>query len=163
MYAKWISEELLCTAVPYEELKEVKISEYDLIIFGSRIHAGKVDGFRKFKRQLEGNTTKLIVFATGATPAKAKDVIDKIWKSSFSKEELSEIPHFYMQTGLNYERMGAGDRLIMKALAKVLRNKKEKDSEEKGCEQAIKNSYDISSREFITPLIDYIGNNKIFQ
>jgi len=61
-----------------------------------------------------------------------------------------------MQSGLNYSKMGVGDYLIMKALAKMLSSKKDKNSEEAGCEQAIGSSYDISSREYIAPLIQFI-------
>ncbi|ABX41379.1 flavodoxin domain-containing protein [Lachnoclostridium phytofermentans] len=156
-YAKWISDELDCPAVSYEDLKTVNISEYDIIIFGSRIHAGRVDGLSKFKKQLEENDNKkLVVFATGATPAAAKDEIENIWKTTFPTEEQLKTPHFYMQAGLSYEKMGVGDCFIMKALAKFLSEKNSKNSVENGCEQAIRNSYDISSKEYIDPLISYI-------
>ena len=68
----------------------------------------------------------IIVFASGGTPSAAEDVINKIWKASFSDEELNKIPHFYMQSGLNYGKMGMADRLIMKTLAKMLNRKKDK-------------------------------------
>lgn len=156
-YAKWISKELTCPDVSYEDLKSVILSDYDIIIFGSRIHAGRVDGLSKFKKQLsERDNKKLVVFATGATPANALEVIGKIWKSSFPTEEELKTPHFYMQAGLIYEKMGAGDRFIMKTLAKFLSSKNNKNSVENGCEQAIRNSYDISSIEYIDPLINYI-------
>lgn len=157
MYAKWISEGLDCPAVSYEDLKSVHLSEYDIIIFGSRIHAGRVDGLSKFKKQLEEeDNKKLVVFATGATPANAREEIENVWKTTFPTEEQLKTPHFYMQAGLSYEKMGVGDRFIMKTLAKFLSEKSSKDSVQSGCEQAIRNSYDISSREYINPLIKYI-------
>lgn len=156
-YATWISNELACPAVSYEDLKSITIFEYDIIIFGSRIHAGRVDGLSKFKKQLtERDIQKLVVFATGATPANALEVIENIWKTSFPAEEEIKTPHFYMQSGLNYEKMGAGDRIIMKTLAKFLSNNRNKNSVENGCEQAIQNSYDISSIEYIYPLVNYV-------
>jgi hypothetical protein len=92
-----------------------------------------------------------------------KDVIDSIWKSSFSETELDKIPHFYMQGGLNYEKMDIADRLVMKTLAKMLKIKANKNSTEKGTEQAISRSYDNSSREQITPLIQYIKAQEIIE
>ena len=61
-----------------------------------------------------------------------------------------------MQGGLNYEKMGILGRMIMKILAKILSRKKDKSSDEAGFEQAIGSSYDISSREYIAPLIQFI-------
>lgn len=44
----------------------------------------------------------------------------------------------------------------MKTLTKMLSNKNDKDLVEAGCEQAIAHSYDISSREYITPLLKFL-------
>jgi menaquinone-dependent protoporphyrinogen IX oxidase len=154
-YAEWIADELKCDIFDYESVSLTSISKYNLIIYGSRIHAGKVDGLRKIKALFENNRN-IIVFATGGTPSAAEDTINTIWKTSFSEDELIKIPHFYMQGGLNYEKMSVVDRLIMKTLAKILSGKKDKNSDEIGCEQAIGSSYDISSREYISPLVQYV-------
>lgn len=52
--------------------------------------------------------------------------------------------------------MKTGDKLIMKALAKMLSVKKDKNSSESGCEQAIGSSHDISCKEYIAPLLEHI-------
>lgn len=156
-YAEWIAEELGCTTMPYEGLSTISISECDMVIFGSRTHAGKIDDLKKFKKHFtETSTPKLIVFATGATPANAEDLINEMWKNNFSEEELLAIPHFYMQSGLNYEKMGMGDRMIMKMFAKMMSGKKEKSEEEAEMGEAIQESYDISSKECIVPLVNFV-------
>lgn len=156
-YAEWIAEELNCDISNYENFSQSSIAEYDCVIYGSRIHAGKVDGIKKIKALFAGNVrSKLVIFATGGTPLAAEDVIDTIWQASFSEEELKTIPHYYMQGGLNYEKMGIVDRLIMKTLAQMLSRKNVKNSVEAGCEQAIGSSYDISSRKYIAPLVQFV-------
>lgn len=156
-YAEWIAEELKCDISNYKNFSQSSIAEYDFVIYGSRIHAGKIDGLKKVKGLFTGNTKpKLVIFATGATPSAVKDAINTIWKTNFSEEEMKTIPHFYMQSGLNYEKMGIGDRLIMKTVAKMLSRKKNKSSEEAGFEEAILGSYDSSSREYIVPLINFV-------
>lgn len=156
-YAEWIAEELSCDCFDYEKTSKSILQKYNYIIFGSRIHAGKIDGLKKFKSEYVDNTmSKLLVFATGGTPQIEKNVIDSIWKASFSEIDLENIPHFYMQGGLNYEKMGFADRMVMKSLAKMLKMKANKNSVENGTEQAIGSSYDCSSREQIMPLIQYI-------
>jgi len=61
-----------------------------------------------------------------------------------------------MQGGLSYEKMSFPDRTVMKMMSKVLDKKKDKDSTEEGFAQAIKSSYDISSKEYAEPLIKWI-------
>ena len=103
-YAEWIAEELKCDILDYKNLSRSSIAEYDFVIYGSRVHAGKIDGIKKIKALFSDNEmSKLIIFATGATPLEVEDVINTIWKSNFSNEELKIISHFYMQGGLNYE------------------------------------------------------------
>lgn len=156
-YAEWIAEELKCDILDYKNFLKSSIAEYDFVIYGSRIHAGKIDGIKKIKALFSDNEIpKLIIFATGATSLAAEDAINTIWQSNFSNDELKIIPHFYMQGGLNYETMGVLDRMIMKTLAKFLSSKKDKSSDEEGFEQSIGSSYDISSREYIAPLIQFL-------
>ena len=156
-YAKWIQEAIRCDILDFQNISRSPLLAYDLIIYGSRIHAGKIDGLKKIKAFLVNNKiAALVVFATGGTPIEVEDVINSMWKASFTEDELDTIPHFYMPAGLNYENMGFSDKLIMKALAKMLKNKNDKDSVEAGCEQAIGHSYDISSREYITPLLEFL-------
>ncbi len=156
-YAEWIQEATKFDILNYDNASKVSLSTYNLVIFGSRIHAGRIDGLKKIKALLLDNeNAQLVVFATGGTPIAAEGVISSMWKASFTEEELHVIPHFYMPAGLNYENMNLGDKLIMKALAKMLANKKDKNSVESGCEQAIGASYNISSREYISPLLEYI-------
>lgn len=56
--------------------------------------------------------------------------------------------------------MNGEDLLMMKLLAKMLSRKNNKSKEEDCCEQAIGSSYDISSVEYIEPLIKFMKNKK---
>ena len=151
-YAEWIAEELKCEAVPLG----TKVADYDKIIFCSYIHAGFINRLKKIKT-LYGN--RLIVAATGATPAAAENVINKIWTENLTGAELESIPHFYLQAGLNYEKMGFWDRTVMKLVAKMVSGKKGDNDVETGALEAMQNSHDISSREFIMPLVEYVNNS----
>lgn len=160
-YATWIANQLEWEMVSIEDFYNKSVEVYDCIIFGSRVHAGKVDGLKKVKALIRGNAKrKLIVFATGGTPIAVTDRINQIWEASFTSEELEQIPHFYMQSGLNYDEMGTTDRVIMKALARFLGKKEHKNQEDVGCEQAIGSSYDISDELYSEPLIAYVKQNR---
>lgn len=102
-----------------------------------------------------------IVFATGATPNEATEIVDNVWKTNFTDEEKEIIPHFYMQSGICYERMKFPDKMIMKMVASMLSKKQDKDEYDKGFEQALKESFDISSKEYAMPLIEYLKGLEI--
>jgi menaquinone-dependent protoporphyrinogen IX oxidase len=157
-YADWIAEELNCNVLPYNDMPNTVINANDIVIFGSRVHAGKVEHLDKVKSRF-GNQHNLIVFATGGTPASEVTTIEKIWKGNFTDTEMKLIPHFYIQSGVNYEKMGLVDRGIMKIAAGIMSIKKDKSDSEAGFEQAIQNSYDVSSREYIMPLVRFVRNN----
>lgn len=156
-YAKWIAEELDC---PIMELKDVSartMSGYDTVIFGGRFHAGLVDGLKKAKEIFtESTAAAFIVFATGATPNTATEIIEDAWKNNLTSDELGKIPHFYMQGGLRYEKMPFGDKLMMKVFATMVKRKKEKSEYETALAQALGNSYDLSSKEYIKPLVSCV-------
>lgn len=156
-YAQWIAEELDCEIMDLKTVSAKKMSEYDAVIFGGRLHAGFVDGLKKVKQLFgESHAAKLVVFATGATPNTALEIIEESWKNNFTPEELERIPHFYMQSGLRYEKMPFGDKLMMKVFAVMVNRKKNKGEYEKAMEQALTDSYDLSSREYIAPLVSYV-------
>jgi menaquinone-dependent protoporphyrinogen IX oxidase len=153
-YADWIAEEICCDVIPYNDFHKIIINADDLVIFGSRIHAGKVEHLDKIKPRFDKQN--LIIFATGGTPASEADVIEKIWSNNITNTDLKLIPHFYMQSGLDYEKMGFVDKSIMKIAAKLMNRKKDKTDAEAGFEQAMKSSYDISSRDCIMPLVEFV-------
>ena len=152
-YAQWIGEKLQCDAIDYKDIKKVDLNDYEIIIFGSRIHAGIIDGLKQFRSLIKESNSRLIVFATGATPNQATEEIGKIPENNALDQS---IPFFYMQAGLCYEKMGFADKTIMKMLSKMLEKQKNKSSFDEGMKNAISSSYDNSSREYIMPLADYV-------
>lgn len=152
-YAKWISEEIECDVVNISNIQNVNFKNYDIVIYGSRIHAGRIDGLERIKKLNLGN--KLIIFATGANP-KENNSIQEVWKNNLSEVELKTIKHFYIPAGLNYEKMGFLDKTIMKMASIMLEKKNDKSEEDIGIQNSIKKSYDISDKSRIKPLIDYI-------
>lgn len=152
-YANWISEEIDCEVTNISNIRSINFETYDLIIFGSRIHAGKIDGLDKIKKLHLENP--LIIFATGATP-KETDSIEKVWKNNLSEAECKNIKHFYIPAGLKYEKMGFLDKIMMKVASIMLEKKKDKSQEDIGMQNSIRKSYDISNKSRIEPLVTYI-------
>ncbi len=157
-YAEWIGEELSCEVVDVNDSGKVSFKDFDLIIYGEFINAGKLSGIKKIKSLSEEGKCKLVVFATGASPAELHDYIEDMWRGNNIDDKT---PHFYMQAGICYEKMDLFTRLIMKLFAKMMKKKKDKNQTETGKADALQNSFDISSREFIKPLVEYVGGNSL--
>ena len=162
-YAEMIAEEVECTLLDFSDVNSKIMSEFDTVVYGSRLHAGNIDGYKKAKVMFDKSTAKQFVsFVTGATPAKAEDIINDLWKNNLSNDEMESIPHFYMQSGLCYEKMCFADKTMMKMAAVMMKNKKDKTDHEKGFEEAISKSYDISSKEYIKDIVALLKNKLNF-
>ena len=156
-YAEKIADRVEGSLVEYKDVTVEMMSQYDVVIYGGGIYAGKVNGLNKVKELFDNSLAgEFIVFATGGTPNEVTQEIDKIWKNNLTEKELISLPHFYMQGGICYEKMSVSDRAIMKMVAKALGKKKTENSIEEGFKRAIENSYNITSSEYIEPLVDYL-------
>ncbi len=158
-YAQIVAEQAGCELLELKKATPKALAGYELIVFGSRFFAGTVDGLKKARELFEASkATEFVVFATGATPNEAADIVNDVWKNNFSSEELEAIPHFYMQSGICYEKMPFAEKMMMKMAAKMMKNQKEKDEMGQGFEEALKGSFDISSEEYAQPLVEYLKN-----
>lgn len=156
-YADWINEKISCHMISFDKIKEVDINRYDIIIFGAGIHAGKIDGLNKFKREVLCTGKKnIIIFATGGAPF-SDEIFSKIKINNFSANEIAKFKFFYFQSGLNYEGMGFFDKVIMYTYRKILGFKKNKSEIEEGTKNTILKTYDYSKSENIKPLITYVN------
>lgn len=155
-YAKLIAQEAAydCTLIDLKETTAEIMSDFDTVIFGGRMHAGTIDGLKKAKELFRrSHSGRFLVYATGAMPDDAKEIVEEMWRRNLTPGELAEIPHFYMPGGLRYERMPLPDKMMMKLFGAMLKRKKNQTEYEKASAEAILHSYDISSREYIAPLI----------
>ncbi len=158
-YAELIAQEVSCDMVELKKATAVKMSEYDVVVFGTRFFAGMVDDLKKAKELFEqSGAKKFVVFATGATPNAAEDIVNEVWKNNFTPEEFEAIPHFYMQSGICFEKMPFGEKMMMKVASLMMKTQKEKDEMGQGFEEALKGSFDISSEEYAKPLVEYLKN-----
>lgn len=156
-YAEIIGKALSCPVTDHRFVTAETLSEYDTVVFGSRAHAGMIDGYKKMREMFQKSRAgHLALFVTGATPNAAEEIIAAFWKQNLSADELSQIPHFYMQAGLCYERMSFADKMMMKAAAAMLKKKKDKSDSDRAFEKAISCSYDISDEKYAEPLITFL-------
>jgi len=151
-YAQWIAEELNCDIVDWSNRKKIKFSDYETVIFGGRCYASSIDGLKWFKKHISLLSGKrMAVFAVGASPIDSPD-IPKAMEANIPEEMRKFCPGFYMSGGLCYEKMKGFDKFLMSMFRKMV--SKQEGTEEMS--RMIANSYDISSKDYIKPLVDYI-------
>lgn len=155
-YARWIAEEIKCEIIPYKSFDKDVVAKNDVIIFGSRLHAGKMEHLTKVKEMLAGSEKSLVLFACGATPAAATEVLNEFWESNLTEQERADIPHFYVQGGLDYDKMKFADRTLMKMFAKMLANKKDKTEQEAAMAKGITKSFDGTDKSCIMPIVECV-------
>lgn len=86
-YAEWIAEELKCPLADYRTVTAEMLSGYEVVVFGSRAHAGMIDGYKKARELFQkSGAGKIVLFVTGATPNAAEDMIRNFDKNAYEKE-----------------------------------------------------------------------------
>ena len=94
-YAEWIARETDCELIPLKRSNAASVSGCDIFIYGSRVHAGRVDGLSKARELFVRSGAKhMIVFATGGMPNSAVDTLEEMWRNNLTADEMKEIPHF---------------------------------------------------------------------
>ncbi|MGB4661214.1 MAG: flavodoxin domain-containing protein [Mobilitalea sp.] len=156
-YAEWISEQLNCTAIPVKEATASALQPYDLVIYGGGIMAGTIGAFKKFKELMNSlNGKKLIVFAVGLAGIEDEDAKQMVIKTNFTEEEKNNVPYFYFQGGLNYDKMGFFSKRILKMASSMTAKKADKTPEEAKMAESMQSSCDYTKIEYIEPLITYV-------
>lgn len=158
-YAEMIAHELDAVLMDVKQVTVQIMCDFDIVIFGGRMHAGTVDGLKQAKELFhQSKASHFIVFATGACPNEGTEIIEEMWNRNLSDAEQKKIPHFYMQSGLRYEKMPFSDKMMMKVFCFFIKRKKTKDPAETQMMQMISGSYDISSRAYISLLLTCVRN-----
>lgn len=149
-YAEWIAGDLQCDLVAFSEFEMETLSDYGLIIYGAGLYAGQIRGLGKIKRWMKDSPNKTwVVFATGATPTR-ESYEELIFKTNFRQGEVRPAHFFYLISGINYEKMGFFDRLLMKFFSSMDARKR------KAPRSAKQTSIDLTNRDYLTDLLRYV-------
>ncbi len=148
-YAEWIAEDLTCECRSIKGVKLDDLQDYGVVIYGAGVYAGMIAGLGKIKNWMEKSPEKTwIVFATGATPPK-EGYEELIFKTNFRKGEKRPAHFYYFLAGINYEKMGFFNRVLMKLFASV---SAKKNSTTRAASQT---SIDLANRDYIAELLSY--------
>ena len=149
-YAEWIAEDLMCDCRSIKGVKLEDLKDYGLVIYGAGVYAGMIAGAGKIKNWIKKSPEKTwVVFASGATPPK-EGYEELIFKTNFRKGESRPAHFYYFLSGINYEKMGFFDRLLMKFFTFITARKSAKPRTAK------QTSIDLANRDYIEALLRYV-------
>lgn len=156
-YARNIAKNLQAELREFRRVDAATMRGYDVIIYGAGVYAASLNGLKKVKVMFaQSRAEKLVLFATGGSPNSMAADIDAFWHRMLLNDDFLQIPHFYMQAGINYGKMGAVDKTLMKMAASHLNRKTDKSEEERKAAEMMAKSYDIVDFQYAEPLISYV-------
>ncbi len=152
-YAEWIAEAAEADCIELSAAKKKDLTAYEAIVFGSWACAGSISKISWFKGNIDKWTgKKLIVFCVGASPIENPEV-EIALSQIFNESERKKAALFYCPGGLNYDKMAAPSKLMMKLFVKSLKAKKVKTQEDELMIKMISSSYDIAGKQYIEPIL----------
>ena len=155
-YAGWIAEELGAPCVELGDFRRQTLADGDVVVYGGSLHAVGINGYRQFSRLAAGRKLKqLVVFAVGATPARA-GVEDEVRKGNFPGEEGRDIRLFYLRGGFDYGKLDWYNRLLMKLLKAKLKFRKRRGPDEECMLKAYDRPLDVTKKENVAELVAYV-------
>ena len=153
-YAEWIAEATKADCLELSAAKKKDLTTYETIIFGSWACAGSISKISWFKGNIDKwADKKLIAFCVGGSPIDNPE-IEQAFKQIFNQSALEKVSVFYCPGGFNYDKMSASSKLMMKMFIKMLKAKKDKTEAEQEMVKMISQSYDISDKKYIQPILE---------
>jgi len=162
-YAQMLSEALACKAVQSKELSQLKLEDYDTIVYGGGIRSLKINGLKHILPKLKLLQGKRIVlFAVGATEN------NKINNASLHEKNIEDnhldYPMFYMQGGFDPDRLGLFMRFMLHRVEKNLHKKELNNpdnltTQDKDFLDFFQSPHEHIERENLEKLIKYIQND----
>jgi len=152
-YAAWIAEATGAECLALSEAGKKDLNTYDVIVFGSWVCAGGISKIGWFKKRIpQWAGKKLIVFCVGGSPLDNPDVPIAM-NRNFTEEERKRVHVFYCPGGINYEKMSAPSRMMMRMFVRTLKSKKNPTQSEQVMARVLASSYDISDQAYIAPIL----------
>lgn len=157
-YANWIAKALQCEVVNVSELDEKNLTQCDVIIWGGGLYASGINGIKQFKKLFPLlRQKKLIVFTVGLASVDDPEPFKQLVQKNFDQEQIDRIQFYHFRGGMDYKRLSFAHRSMMAALRRVILMKKEQSEDAKGILETYGKTIDMSNRDAIQPLLDYVN------
>lgn len=156
-YANWIAECLSADIIDAKKGNIDLLATYDTIIYGGGLYASGINGVKLITQNFDKiKTKKIIVFATGASPA--REEVDKdVKEKNFTQAQLEKIKFYYLRGGFDYSKLNVFDKFLMSLLKWMINRKKREGltQDEIGMMAIYNKPTDYTREAYIEDLITY--------
>jgi menaquinone-dependent protoporphyrinogen IX oxidase len=159
-YATWIAESLNCDIYESKNAKKISFDDYDVVICGGGLYAGKILGSDILNKYDLSRKDK-ILFTVGLADTSLEDNITSIRKSVDKYvDDTSNLKVFNFRGGIDYDKLNMIHRPMMKMLKKMLEKKPESDlsAENREFLKTFNSQVNFCNKESIKPLLDYVDS-----
>jgi menaquinone-dependent protoporphyrinogen IX oxidase len=160
-YAEWIAKELKGDIFDINNMKQNILVNYDIIILGSGLYAGKINGINILLRNYETlKEKKLIIFTCGlADYSKIENInaINKRFEETIPENIREKIRLYCLRGGINYKKLNLKHKIMMGLLKKMIVKKglKKMNEENKEFMETYGQAVDFMDENSITEIIKY--------
>jgi len=163
-YAEWIAEELKGDLLDIKDVRHNQLNDYDIIILGGGLYAGKIKGLNLLIDNYEKiKDKKLIIFTCGLADYTKDENINSV------KERLEKnIPNnlfgiikvFYLRGYINYKNLSLKHKIMMSIMRKMIIKKgmDKLNEEDKEFLETYGQIVDFTDKNSIKGIIDYCKN-----
>ena len=163
-YAEWIADELKCDILEKDKCKKEQLKDYDIIIYGGGLYAGKVNGIELITSEFENIKDKsIILFTCGLADTEDSKNIQHIISDInkvFTDDMKRLIKIYCFRGGIDYSKLSFVHKMMMAMMYKVIVGKSRKSKDEWEKNKAFIESYgkeiDFTDREAVVPLVKYV-------
>lgn len=114
-YAEIIAKALSANLYDAQDnLNDVILKKYPLIIWGGGIYMGKINGMHDLVKNADQLEAKhIFVFSVGNTPAERQDLLNKVRENSISDKKNLNLSFFHFVARANFSDLTFADRLLL--------------------------------------------------
>jgi len=163
-YAEWIAGDLGGDLCAIADFNKGSLVNYDVIVIGSSLYAGKIRGLDILVKNYEVlRGKKLVVFTCGLadySKEEHRNTIAKRIKETIPENIMKDISLFFLRGGIDYGKISRKHRIMMAMLNMILVSKVKKDGanasdEDRGFVETYGKTADFMDKNSISDIVAY--------
>lgn len=155
-YAKWIAEELECECLPFESVTKNQLMQYRRVVIGGYVRYEALDNATAIA-QLVNGLPDVTIFIVGATPMTDRIATGYMLRRTYKRSKAFRyIPHFYLQGGMDPEKLGRFERFLIKVMIFAISHTSKATPQMKAAAERMRSKADFSNRNNICALVEYV-------
>lgn len=159
-YASWISEELGFELSEHKDVTVKDLMEYDTIVYGGGIYAETIAGVTLITKNMDKLADKnIVVYTTAVTPLDCREYYDEmVYNKNFPENTRGKIKIFNFLGKMVMDELSFVHKSAIITLKKIMSSKENPTEMEKLLVSLCDIDADLTNKEAIKPLIEYIKN-----